>query len=123
MGVLAALGPCHGRDTAFCNLPLRIWGALGATIASISLLYGLYRIIRYFIHGVDVPGFESIIVAVAFLGGIQLLCLGVLGGYISHIFDEVKRRPLYIVRRTYGIDGSNQQVATNLHAELNDSKR
>jgi polyisoprenyl-phosphate glycosyltransferase len=109
--------------TAFSNLPLRIWGALGATIASISLAYGLFRVIRYFTHGADVPGFESIIVAVVFLGGIQLLCLGVLGGYISRIFDEVKRRPLYIVRQTYGIDGSNQQGVTALRAEWNNLKR
>ncbi len=96
--------------TAFSNLPLRIWAALGAVIAGISLVYGLSRIIRYFIHGVDVPGFESIIVAVMFLGGVQLLSLGVLGGYIGRIFDEVKNRPLYIVRRTYGLDRPSTAV-------------
>jgi hypothetical protein len=56
------------------------------------------------IYGVDVPGFESLIVAVVFLGGVQLLSLGVLGGYIGRIFNEVKARPLYIVRRKYGLD-------------------
>jgi polyisoprenyl-phosphate glycosyltransferase len=77
---------------------------LGAAIAGVSLIYGLSRIVRYFIYGVDVPGYESIIVAVLFLGGVQLLSLGVLGGYIGRIFNEVKGRPLYIVRRTYGLD-------------------
>jgi polyisoprenyl-phosphate glycosyltransferase len=90
--------------TAFSNLPLRLWGILGAIIAGVSLVYGVSRIIRTFIYGIDVPGFESLIVSVMFLGGIQLLSLGVLGGYIGRIFNEVKARPLYIVRRTYGLD-------------------
>jgi polyisoprenyl-phosphate glycosyltransferase len=89
--------------SAFSNLPLRLWGILGAIIAGISLLYGASRIVRTMIYGIDVPGFESIIVAVMFLGGVQLLSLGVLGGYIGRIFNEVKARPLYIVRRTYGL--------------------
>jgi len=90
--------------SAFSNLPLRLWGAVGAVIAGLSLLYGIARIIRHFIHGIDVPGYESIIVAVLFLGGVQLLSMGILGGYIGRIFNEVKHRPLYIVRRTYGLD-------------------
>jgi len=90
--------------TAFSNLPLRLWGILGALIAGISLVYGVSRIIRTLIYGIDVPGFESLIVSVMFLGGIQLLSLGVLGGYIGRIFNEVKARPLYIVRRTYGLE-------------------
>jgi len=90
--------------SAFSNLPLRLWGLLGAAIDGISMIYALSRIIRYFVYGVDVPGFESIIVAVLFLGGIQLLSLGVLGSYIGRIFNEVKGRPLYIVRRTYGME-------------------
>ena len=89
--------------TAFSNLPLRLWGILGAIIAGVSLIYGISRIIRTLIYGIDVPGFESLIVSVMFLGGIQLLSLGVLGGYIGRIFNEVKARPLYIVRRTYGL--------------------
>jgi glycosyltransferase involved in cell wall biosynthesis len=90
--------------SAFSNLPLRLWGILGAGIAGVSLIYGVSRIIRTLIYGVDVPGFESLIVAVVFLGGVQLLSLGVLGGYIGRIFNEVKARPLYIVRRKYGLD-------------------
>jgi polyisoprenyl-phosphate glycosyltransferase len=90
--------------SAFSNLPLQLWGLLGAVIAGISLVYGASRVVRTFLYGVDVPGFESLIVAISFLGGIQLLSLGVLGGYIGRIFNEVKARPLYIVRHTYGLD-------------------
>jgi glycosyltransferase involved in cell wall biosynthesis len=109
--------------SAFSNLPLRLWGLLGAVIAGFSMIYGVVRIIRTLVHGIDVPGYESLIVAVLFLGGVQLLSLGVLGGYIGRIFNEVKGRPLYIVRRTYGIDGRKQQLAANLRAEPSNSKR
>jgi polyisoprenyl-phosphate glycosyltransferase len=94
--------------SAFSNLPLRLWGMVGAAIAGLSMIYGVMRIIRTMIHGVDVPGYESIIVAVLFLGGVQLLSLGVLGGYIGRIFNEVKGRPLYIVRRTYGLESESE---------------
>jgi len=90
--------------SAFSNLPLQLWGLLGAVIAAISLVYGASRVLRTFVYGVDVPGFESLIVAISFLGGVQLLSLGVLGGYVGRIFNEVKARPLYIVRHTYGLD-------------------
>jgi len=80
------------------------WGFLRLTALAID---GISRIIRTLINGIDVPGFESLIVSVMFLGGIQLLSLGVLGGYIGRIFNEVKARPLYIVRRRYGWDEPN----------------
>jgi glycosyltransferase involved in cell wall biosynthesis len=90
--------------SAFSNLPLQLWGLLGAAIAGISLVYGVWRTLRTLVYGVDVPGFESLIVAIVFLGGVQLLSLGVLGGYVGRIFNEVKGRPLYIVRHTYGLE-------------------
>jgi polyisoprenyl-phosphate glycosyltransferase len=104
--------------SAFSNLPLRLWGMLGAAIAGLSMIYGVMRIIRTMIHGVDVPGYESIIVAVLFLGGVQLLSLGVLGGYIGRIFNEVKGRPLYIVRRTYGLEGESEDEPAPALAEI-----
>jgi polyisoprenyl-phosphate glycosyltransferase len=103
-GLLRAAALAVEALSAFSNLPLRLWGMVGAAIAVLSLLYGLARIVRHFIHGIDVPGYESIIVAVLFLGGVQLLSMGILGGYIGRIFNEVKHRPLYIVRQTYGLD-------------------
>jgi len=107
--------------TAFSRLPLIIWGAIGAVIASLSLAYGIWRILRYLTHGVDVPGFESIIVAVLFLGGIQLLSLGIIGGYIGAIFEEVKRRPLYIIRQEYGFEehraGADRALPTAIETD------
>jgi glycosyltransferase involved in cell wall biosynthesis len=90
--------------TAFSDLPLRISSVLGALIAGVSMLYGVSRVLRAAFYGIDVPGYESIIVAILFLGGVQLLSLGILGSYIGRIFKEVKGRPLYVVRRTYGLE-------------------
>lgn len=91
--------------TAFSNFPLQVWTIVGATISGIAFLYIVFRLVRTALHGVDVPGYESIIMIVLFLGGIQLLTLGILGDYIGRIFSEVKGRPLFIVRATYGVDG------------------
>ena len=96
----------HALDgiTAFSDLPLRISSVLGALIAGLSMIYGVVRVLRAAFYGIDVPGYESIIVAILFLGGVQLLSLGILGSYIGRIFKEVKGRPLYVVRRTYGLE-------------------
>jgi len=87
--------------TSFSNFPLRIWGVIGAAISSLAFVYIVVRIIRTLIWGIDVPGYESILVSVLFLGGMQLLTLGILGDYLGRVFDEVKGRPLYIVREVY----------------------
>jgi glycosyltransferase involved in cell wall biosynthesis len=90
--------------TAFSNFPLRIWGAVGATISAAAFLYIVVRLLRTLIYGIDVPGYESLIMTILFLGGMQLLTLGIIGDYIGRMFDEVKGRPLYIVRRSLGVD-------------------
>lgn len=90
--------------TAFSNFPLRIWGVIGALISSLAFIYIVYRLLRTAIYGIDVPGYESIIVTILFLGGMQLLTLGIIGDYLGRVFDEVKGRPLYIVRASFGFD-------------------
>lgn len=86
---------------SFSNFPLRVWGVVGAAIASLAFVYIVIRLIRTLFWGVDVPGYESLLVSVLFLGGIQLLTLGIIGDYLGRVFDEVKGRPLYIVREIY----------------------
>ncbi len=90
--------------TAFSNFPLRVWGGIGATISALAFLYIVLRLLRTMMYGIDVPGYESIIVAVLFLGGMQLLTLGILGDYLGRLFEEAKGRPLYIVRQHLGFD-------------------
>ena len=90
--------------TSASTVPLRIWSYLGAFVALGALAYSVYIIIRTLTSGIDVPGYASLMVAVLFLGGLQLLSLGVLGEYVGRILTETKGRPLYIVRETIGGD-------------------
>ena len=89
--------------TGFSSIPLRIWTYIGMIVSVLAFLYALFLIGLKIVHGNDVPGYSSLMVAVLFLGGIQLITLGVLGEYMARIFDEVKGRPLYLVRETHGV--------------------
>ena len=82
--------------TSFTTVPLRFATITGFIIAFISFLYGLYFISKTLIFGEPVQGFTTTIVVVLFLGGIQLLAIGILGEYIGRIFTESKNRPVYI---------------------------
>lgn len=93
--------------TSFSLFPLKIWSYIGIIISFISLLYASFLIIRTLIFGVDVPGYASLMVAVLFLGGIQLITLGIIGEYLGRVYEEVKRRPIYFVRDSYGFKDNN----------------
>ena len=86
------------------SVPLRVWTYGGAAIAVAALAFALYRVVRTLVWGVDVPGYASIMVAILFIGGVQILSIGVLGEYIGRIYEETKRRPLYLVDETAGGD-------------------
>ena len=90
--------------TSFSFFPLKIWSYMGVMISLISLLYAFYLIIRTLRFGIDVPGYASLMVAVLFFGGIQLITLGIIGEYLGRVYEEVKRRPLYFVRESYGFE-------------------
>lgn len=83
--------------TSFSDAPLRVWGFVGFIISVISLLYAIYIMTMTLIFGTDLPGFPTLVVAIIFFGGIQLMSIGILGEYIARIFTEVKQRPNYIV--------------------------
>ncbi len=83
--------------TGFSTLPLRIWTFIGLFIAFMALLYGGIIVVRAMIHGVDVPGYASMMTVILFLGGVQLITLGVIGEYVSRLFIESKHRPLYLI--------------------------
>lgn len=86
---------------SFSTLPLRIWTYVGCLVAVISVFYASAIVVRTLIFGRDVPGYASIMVAILFLGGIQLMSLGVIGEYLSRLFLETKRRPLYLAQGVY----------------------
>jgi len=88
--------------TSFSSVPLRVWSYLGLGVALFAFLYMMFLMVRTLIFGIDVPGYASLMVVVLFIGGIQLIGLGVLGEYLARIFEEVKARPLYVVRERLG---------------------
>jgi glycosyltransferase involved in cell wall biosynthesis len=88
--------------TAFTTWPLRIASLVGFILALLAFTYGGYLIVDYFLRGIAVPGWTTIVVGLMFFSGIQLIGLGVLGEYVSRIFEEVKGRPLYVVRHRAG---------------------
>lgn len=84
--------------TSFSTFPLRIWTYIGLFVAGISFIYGSWMILSTLIFGNPVKGYPSILVSILFIGGIQLIGVGVLGEYVGRIYTEVKKRPRYIIK-------------------------
>ena len=87
--------------TGFSTAPLRLWTYIGALGAFLSLAYAMAIIVIRIAGGADVPGYASLLVAVLFMGSIQLISIGILGEYLGRTFLEAKRRPCFIVRKVY----------------------
>ena len=83
---------------SFSVLPLKVWSVIGASVSLLSLIYALVIVLDTLLTGVDVPGYATLSVAILFLGGIQLIGIGVLGEYIGRIYVEAKARPHYFIR-------------------------
>jgi glycosyltransferase involved in cell wall biosynthesis len=98
--------------TSFSFWPLQVASYVGITAALFAIIYAIYLIATTILIGNPVPGYPSLMVAVLFLGGVQLITLGVIGEYIGRIYNETKRRPLYIIREKLGF----QQKESGLHA-------
>jgi len=81
------------------HVPLRLVTTLGFIMSVFALLLGAFFIVKKMIVGLSPPGYASTMTAIFLLAGIQLVTVGVVGEYVGHIFDEVKRRPLYVLRR------------------------
>jgi dolichol-phosphate mannosyltransferase len=94
--------------TSFSSVPLHLSVWIGALSAFIAFLY-LLRVFYLGWIGAGVPGWASLTVSVLFLGGVQLVVIGVLGEYVSRVFDEVKQRPLYLVREVIGAEDTTPQ--------------
>jgi glycosyltransferase involved in cell wall biosynthesis len=85
--------------TAFSTVPLRVWTYIGLAIATVSFAFGLFIVGRVLLLGRDLPGYASLITVILFIGGVQLIGLGVLGEYIGRLYSEAKGRPIYITRK------------------------
>lgn len=86
--------------TGFSTVPLRVWSYFGGLVSLISFIYAIYLCLDKLIFGIDVPGYASIMVAILFFAGVQLVGIGVLGEYIGRIYIETKHRPRWIVQST-----------------------
>ena len=84
---------------SFTTVPLRLAMFSGFFVSAASFIYIVYYVIRTLIWGIPVPGYPSLLAFILFLGGITLLALGILGEYLARTYMEVKRRPLYIIRK------------------------
>lgn len=83
----------------FSTSPLRVWSYFGFIISALAFAYGSFIVYRAFFSELDTPGYASTMTVILFLGGIQLISIGILGEYIGRLFVEVKGRPVYIVDR------------------------
>lgn len=90
--------------TSFSTVPLHLSTYLGFAVSLLSFAYALFALYARFTHR-TVEGWTSVMVAVLFLAGVQLISLGIIGAYLARVFQELKGRPLYLVRDTAGIDG------------------
>lgn len=85
--------------TSFSTFPLRVWTYLGLFVAAVSFIYGIWMILDKLVWGNPVPGYPSLLVSILFLGGVQLIGIGVLGEYIGRIYIETKQRPRYLLKK------------------------
>ncbi|HWP35535.1 MAG TPA: glycosyltransferase family 2 protein, partial [Thermodesulfobacteriota bacterium] len=90
--------------TSFSSAPLKLASYAGLGLSLLAFFYAAFLVARTLLYGADVPGYASLMVVILFLGGVQLVTLGILGEYLGRVFIEVKGRPLYLIRETYGLE-------------------
>ena len=88
--------------TSFSTVPLRLWTYIGGGISIFAVLYAVYMVLDKVFFGNSVPGYPSLMTAILFLGGVQLIGIGILGEYVGRIYIEAKHRPRYVVRDIVG---------------------
>lgn len=88
---------------SFTTFPLRLTTYLGVIISTLAFGYAGWLLLRTIFLGVDVPGYASLMAAVLCMGGVQLICLGIIGEYLGRIYREAKQRPLYIIEESAGL--------------------
>ncbi|MDR2437884.1 MAG: glycosyltransferase family 2 protein [Planctomycetaceae bacterium] len=96
--------------TSFSISPLRWIIYFGFSVAVMSLLYAGYVLFEIIATGNNTPGWPALIIAILFLGGIQLISIGIVGEYIGRIYMETKKRPLFVVQEEYGFDIDNKKI-------------
>nr|WP_241433553.1 hypothetical protein [Listeria floridensis] len=88
--------------TSYTTFPLRLSTFTGFIISAVAFIYMIYLFIRTLLYGSDTSGFPSLMIILLFLGGVQLISIGIIGEYLGRIFQEVKQRPLYFAESYNG---------------------
>ena len=101
-GMLRLLRLSFDGLTAFTTWPLRAVSVCGVALAVMAFVYGAYLTVDYLMHGHELSGWTTIVVGLMLFSGLQLIAIGIAGEYIARIFEEVKARPLYVVKRESG---------------------
>jgi glycosyltransferase involved in cell wall biosynthesis len=96
--------------TSFTTAPLRISSVLGAIVSGFAFMYIFFLVIRTIFFGTDLAGYPSMMAVILFLGGVQLLSLGIIGEYIGRIFNETKNRPLYFIEEFHASGSIKKQA-------------
>ena len=103
--------------TSFSTLPLRLWSYIGGGISLLALVYAGYLVVDKVLFGNAVPGYPSLMTAILFLGGVQLIGIGILGEYVGRIYMEAKHRPRYVVREIIKVNGHTEAHKTGADNE------
>jgi glycosyltransferase involved in cell wall biosynthesis len=89
--------------TSFSTIPLKLWTYIGAIGTVLTFFYASFIILRTLVYGIDLPGYASLLVVILFFGSLQLISVGILGEYIGRIYMETKNRPVYLIKKRYGV--------------------
>ncbi len=100
--------------TSFSFIPLQVATYVGFLVAMFAFVYGLCFLVNTLLNGNGVPGYPSLMVTILFLGGVQLMTLGVIGEYVGRIYNESKRRPLYLIRQRLGFEKVAERIGTTI---------
>ena len=98
--------------TGSSTVPLRIWTYFGMGLGLLTFAYAFWLVIHTMLYGNAVPGYASLMVAVLFLGSMNIVATGILGEYVGRIYSEVRNRPLYLVREMRGLEAQEDQAKT-----------
>lgn len=101
----------------FSTWPLRVWSYIGGAVAFLAFVYILIIVTKTLLLGVDTPGYASVMSAVLFFGGMQMLSIGVLGEYVGRLFLEAKKRPLYIVAEKNTLESNTHTAMPSTDSE------
>lgn len=103
---------------SFSTVPLKMWTYVGLLTAAGAFLYGIITIVQKLVFGIEAPGYASLLILLLFFNGLSLISNGIQGEYIGRIFEEVKRRPLWVVQARFGFSAEELAACTPITAAI-----